>query len=76
MNKNTMNKLNFFAQGLKGRYEESKDFFIGMDLEFKSGKRFSKPTIRKNSTIIRNTWTWTLLKPWILLARRQASMRP
>ena len=42
MNKKEINKLEFFLRGLLGRYEESKDFFIRLDLAFTSGKKTFK----------------------------------
>ena len=39
MNKKEIQKIKLFATGIKSRYEESKDFFIGLDAEFFSGRK-------------------------------------
>lgn len=39
MNKRETDKLKLFLSGIKSRYGESSDFFVGMDIEFTSGRK-------------------------------------
>ncbi len=39
MNKKDIGKIELFFSGLKSRYDESKDFFVALEIEFVSGKK-------------------------------------
>ena len=39
MNKQISDKADLFLMGLQGRYEDSKDFFLYIDVDFTSGNK-------------------------------------
>lgn len=39
MNNNQINKLKLFLQSIKNKHEENKEFFVGLEIQFVSGKK-------------------------------------
>ena len=48
MNKKDIGKIELLFSGLRNRYEESKDFFVGLEIEFVSGRKKLQASYSEN----------------------------
>ncbi len=50
MNKNTQNKINFFLSVLDERLRNGEEYFLGIDISFKSGTKTFPATVKRDGT--------------------------
>lgn len=68
MNKNTQNKISFFLSVLEERFQNGEEYFLGIDISFKSGtKSFPAKAVKEGDSFVfihnaqKSDFTWSLI---------------